>query len=123
MKKEVRIALYIVSAVCVILLGAAMIYAAHHGGSIRQKDSRQTVATAGTEVAGESKDKSGDSDLNAADKTDSKNDAEAGKDAASTEADSNADGNTETTDTAKDTTLMFTGDVLFANSFVANYDA
>ena len=41
MKKEVRITLYIVSIVCVILLGAAMIYAAHHGGSIRQKDSRQ----------------------------------------------------------------------------------
>ena len=49
MKKEVRIALYIVSIVCVILLGAAMIYAAHHGGSIRQKDSRQTAATAGNQ--------------------------------------------------------------------------
>ena len=61
MKKEVRIALYIVSIVCVILLGAAMIYAAHHGGSIRQKDSRQTDATAGTEAAEDSKDKNGES--------------------------------------------------------------
>lgn len=51
MKKEVRIALYIVSIVCVILLGAAMIYAAHHGGSIRQKDSRQ--------IACNSRDRSG----------------------------------------------------------------
>lgn len=72
MKKEVRIALYIVSIVCVILLGAAMIYAAHHGGSIRQKDSRQTAATAGTEAAEDSKDKNGESDLKTSDKTDGK---------------------------------------------------
>ena len=75
MKKEVRIALYIVSIVCVILLGAAMIYAAHHGGSIRQKDSRQTDATAGTEAAEDSKDKNGESDLKTSDKTDGKNDS------------------------------------------------
>ena len=78
MKKEVRIALYIVSIVCVILLGAAMIYAAHHGGSIRQKDSRQIAATAGTEAAEDSKDKNGESDLKTSDKTDGKNDADAG---------------------------------------------
>ena len=91
MKKEVRIALYIVSIVCVILLGAAMIYAAHHGGSIRQKDSRQIAAIAGTEAAEDSKDKNGESDLKTSDKTDSKNDAEAGKDASSEDADKNTD--------------------------------
>ena len=123
MKKEVRIALYIVSAVCVILLGAAMIYAAHHGGSIRQKDSRQTAATAETEAAEDSKDKNGESDLKTSDKTDGKNDAEAGKDAASEDADKNTEKNVETTDVTEDTTLMFTGDVLFANSFKTNYDA
>lgn len=123
MKKEVRIALYIVSIVCVILLGAAMIYAAHHGGSIRQKDSRQTAATAGTEAAEDSKDKNGESDLKTSDKTDGKNDAEAGKDAASEDADKKIGENTETTDVTEDTTLMFTGDVLFANSFKTNYDA
>lgn len=123
MKKEVRIALYIVSIVCVILLGAAMIYAAHHGGSIRQKDSRQTAATAGTEAAEDSKDKNGESDLKTSDKTDGKNDAEAGKDAASEDADKKIGKNTETTDVTEDTTLMFTGDVLFANSFKTNYDA
>ena len=123
MKKEVRIALYIVSIVCVILLGAAMIYAAHHGGSIRQKDSRQTAATAGTEAAEDSKDKNGEYDLKISDKTDGKNDAEAGKDAASEDADKKIGKNTETTDVTEDTTLMFTGDVLFANSFKTNYDA
>ena len=123
MKKEVRIALYIVSIVCVILLGAAMIYAAHHGGSIRQKDSRQTAATAGTEAAEDSKDKNGESDLKTSDKTDGKNDAEAGKDAASEDADKKIGKNTEITDVTEDTTLMFTGDVLFANSFKTNYDA
>ena len=123
MKKEVRIALYIVSIVCVILLGAAMIYAAHHGGSIRQKDSRQTAATAGTEAAEDSKDKNGESDLKTGDKTDGKNDVEAGKDAASEDADKKIGKNTETTDVTEDTTLMFTGDVLFANSFKTNYDA
>lgn len=123
MKKEVRIALYIVSIVCVILLGAAMIYAAHHGGSIRQKDIRQTAATAGTEAAEDSKDKNGEYDLKTSDKTDGKNDAEAGKDAASEDADKKIGKNTETTDVTEDTTLMFTGDVLFANSFKTNYDA
>ena len=95
-----------------------MIYAAHHGGSIRQKDSRQTAATAGTEAAEDSKDKNGESDLKTSDKTDGKNDAEAGKDAASEDADKNTEKNEETTDVTEDT-----GDVLFANSFKTNYDA
>lgn len=83
----------------------------------------QTAATAGTEAAEDSKDKNGESDLKTSDKTDGKNDAEAGKDAASEDADKNTEKNVKTTDVTEDTTLMFTGDVLFANSFKTNYDA
>lgn len=67
--------------------------------------------------------KNGESDLKTSDKTDGKNDAEAGKDAASEDADKNTEKNVKTTDVTEDTTLMFTGDVLFANSFKTNYDA
>lgn len=105
MKKEARIILYVVSAVCLVILAASIIYAAYRDANVPEP--------ADTEAVRDTEHEREEDSTAAEGADDTENAGGGGETVPSPE---------EGSQQAEETTLLFTGDVLFANSFSGCYD-
>lgn len=123
MSKTVRMVLYVLSLLTVAGVIAAVIVSGHgRTAEVMSTETKMTENVAQADDGGDAGQTKDEENVNPADATGDA-DAIVGTEAGSTEtAETEKTADTEQK-TGGDTTLLFTGDVLFANAFKAGYDA
>jgi poly-gamma-glutamate synthesis protein (capsule biosynthesis protein) len=115
MNKTVRIVLYVLSIMTAVGVLALLVLSGHKGGNSAAESWEQTTteALAQTEDAGQ-QEQENDSSSEMEQETDSSSEMKTEQEASTETLDADTEGS--------DTTIIFTGDVLFQNAFKANYD-